>query len=167
MRNKNSKIKAIHKSSYDGKRVTHVFFDEFDPWHKKYINNKNINMKNNHFTLFKVTLFVVAMAALCTLFLTPILTEHTPQKKDYATTFAFSCMCFVCLVAFAKGMSEIIPRAERRVGTAKQAKEKGLLFVQNLYGDYINRFDCRSLWKDQNGDIFLCDELYFGPEANY
>jgi len=35
-----------------------------------------------------------------------------------------------------------------RIISAKQAKELGLTWYRNIYGDEINRMDCRSFWID-------------------
>ena len=43
--------------------------------------------------------------------------------------------------------------------TTKEAKSLGLKFHQNVYGDLINRFNCRSFWKDAKGNIYHIREL--------
>ena len=34
-----------------------------------------------------------------------------------------------------------------------------LKFVCNIYGDYINLYNCRSIWKDERGKTFRCKQL--------
>lgn len=40
------------------------------------------------------------------------------------------------------------------------AREKGLIFVKNVYGDGINHLNCRSIWKDAKGRKYRISELY-------
>lgn len=40
------------------------------------------------------------------------------------------------------------------------AKEKGLVFVKNIYGDSINHLNCRSIWKDSKGRKYRVSELW-------
>lgn len=37
--------------------------------------------------------------------------------------------------------------------------KRGLKFDENIYGDGINRFNCRSFWYDEFGFRYRCDEL--------
>ena len=41
----------------------------------------------------------------------------------------------------------------------KEAKEKGLNFVGNVYGDEINRLNCRSIWRDSKNRSWGVDQL--------
>lgn len=47
-----------------------------------------------------------------------------------------------------------------RVISTKRAKELNLKFFRNLHGDEINRFNCRSIWKDEQGRLFRVRELF-------
>lgn len=38
-----------------------------------------------------------------------------------------------------------------KVISNKQAKQWGLKFVRNIYGDEINHINCRSIWVDKKG----------------
>ena len=35
----------------------------------------------------------------------------------------------------------------------------GLRFRENVYGDRINHLNCRSIWTDENNNIYYCKEL--------
>jgi hypothetical protein len=38
-----------------------------------------------------------------------------------------------------------------KVISNEQAKEWGLTFYRNVYGDEVNRLNCRSIWTDNKG----------------
>lgn len=40
-----------------------------------------------------------------------------------------------------------------------QAEKLGLTWYQNIYGDAINYFNCRSFWKDDRGRCYRVSEL--------
>ncbi|AGO47637.1 hypothetical protein Phi17218_104 [Cellulophaga phage phi17:2_18] len=44
--------------------------------------------------------------------------------------------------------------------TTEQAKEKGLKFTFNVYGDKINTLNCRSVWENNKGKRYRVQELY-------
>jgi hypothetical protein len=39
------------------------------------------------------------------------------------------------------------------------SNKKGLNFSHNIYGDSINRFNCRSFWHDEYNFLYRCNEL--------
>jgi len=39
-------------------------------------------------------------------------------------------------------------------------KKMNLKFFKNIYGDEINRLNCRSLWSDDFGNLHRCSTLY-------
>lgn len=41
-----------------------------------------------------------------------------------------------------------------------KAKQLGLDFYRNIYGDEINYLNCRSLWKDSKGRLYKVAQLY-------
>ncbi len=43
-----------------------------------------------------------------------------------------------------------------RIKTIELAKEKGMTFVTNIYGDAINHYNCRSIWKNKYNHIYRC-----------
>ncbi len=43
--------------------------------------------------------------------------------------------------------------------TLAKAKELGLHFYRNVFGDEIVALNCRSLWKDNKGRCYRIDEL--------
>lgn len=45
------------------------------------------------------------------------------------------------------------------ISTVERCEKKGLIFIKNIYGDPINFYNCRSLWKDKYGNVYKCDEL--------
>ncbi|MFT6332969.1 MAG: hypothetical protein ACJAW3_001319 [Lentimonas sp.] len=51
----------------------------------------------------------------------------------------------------------------RNFGTIsqKQAESWGLKFYRNIYGDEINRLNCRSHWEDELGRLYSVIELYY------
>lgn len=44
--------------------------------------------------------------------------------------------------------------------SVKQAQELGLTYEENLYGDSINLFNCRSLWVDEKDNFYRVNRLY-------
>lgn len=46
------------------------------------------------------------------------------------------------------------------VFTYKDIKQLNLTFVCNIYGDYINIINCRSIWEDKKGRKYRCHSLY-------
>ena len=44
----------------------------------------------------------------------------------------------------------------------EEAQKSGLKHYTNIYGDAINHFGCRSLWEDQYGYCYGCEELLNG-----
>ena len=46
-----------------------------------------------------------------------------------------------------------------KVITNKKAKELGLKHQQNIYGDMINRLNCRSIWEDDKGRTYRVEHL--------
>jgi len=49
--------------------------------------------------------------------------------------------------------------ARTKVLTIKEAEQKGLTFKYNVYGDGINRLNCRSIWIDEKGNEYRVEEL--------
>ncbi len=47
-----------------------------------------------------------------------------------------------------------------KVITNEQAKELGLVHVRNIYGDEINKINCRSIWEDAKGRKYRVELLY-------
>ena len=43
---------------------------------------------------------------------------------------------------------------------AQDAEKLKLKFVQNIYGDSINALDCRSIWIDEYGNEYRCQQLF-------
>jgi hypothetical protein len=39
--------------------------------------------------------------------------------------------------------------------TMQQIIDWDLVFIRNVHGDEINHIDCRSLWKDAKGRVYL------------
>ena len=46
-----------------------------------------------------------------------------------------------------------------KVISKKDAEKRGLSFVGNVYGDEINRLNCRSIWRDSKMRRYRVDEL--------
>ena len=46
-----------------------------------------------------------------------------------------------------------------KLETLVRAEDLGLSFVANIYGDAINWTGCRSIWSDQYGNLYGCEEL--------
>lgn len=46
------------------------------------------------------------------------------------------------------------------IPSCSEAKKRGLTFEENVYGDGINLFNCRSFWADEFGFVYRCAELY-------
>mgnify|MGYP001426107824 CR=1 FL=1 len=54
------------------------------------------------------------------------------------------------------------------IKTCKEATEKGLIFDENVYGDAINAWNCRSFWYDKYNLRYRCAELSpYIEKANY
>lgn len=51
--------------------------------------------------------------------------------------------------------------------TVKDCMDKKYEFIRNVYGDEINAIDCRSLWRDANGNTRRCSELFVNEEGIY
>jgi hypothetical protein len=53
------------------------------------------------------------------------------------------------------------------IRTIEQAKEMKLTLSHNVYGDFINRYNCRSIWKDKYGLEYRCAEYHskFNPKS--
>jgi len=49
----------------------------------------------------------------------------------------------------------------------EKAKELGLNFLCNIYGDTINRINCRSLFTDKKGIIYRVDSLIKDTDGTY
>lgn len=47
-----------------------------------------------------------------------------------------------------------------KVISIKQAKKWELFFVRNIFGDPINHYNCRSIWKDSKGRLYRVKQLY-------
>jgi len=45
------------------------------------------------------------------------------------------------------------------IKTCEEAIKKGLKFDENVYGDSINIFNCRSFWYDEFDYRYRCEEL--------
>lgn len=45
------------------------------------------------------------------------------------------------------------------IKTIKEAEVRGLKFEHNVYGDSINRYNCRSFWYDEYDMRYRCAEL--------
>jgi len=41
----------------------------------------------------------------------------------------------------------------------EEAKERGFSFVGNVWGDEINRLDCRSIWRDSKNRAWRVNQL--------
>jgi len=41
-----------------------------------------------------------------------------------------------------------------------EAKKRGLHHSHNVYGDEINRYNCRSFWYDEYNFLYRCNELH-------
>jgi len=46
------------------------------------------------------------------------------------------------------------------INNCKQAQEKGFKFSENVHGDAINIWNCRSFWSDEFGFRYRCAELF-------
>ncbi len=53
-----------------------------------------------------------------------------------------------------------------KVITTKQAKELGLKFYHNVYGDQINHLNCRSIWVDKKHRDYRVSELHNESNEN-
>ena len=47
-----------------------------------------------------------------------------------------------------------------KVISLERAKDLGLVFFRNVYGDEINHINCRSIWKDSKGRTYRVKSLY-------
>jgi hypothetical protein len=43
--------------------------------------------------------------------------------------------------------------------TLEECKSEGLYFCHNIYGDTINQYSCRSIWRDSKGNPYRCESL--------
>ena len=46
------------------------------------------------------------------------------------------------------------------IDTCEEAKRRGLMFDNNVFGDEINHCNCRSFWYDEYNLRYRCSELY-------
>jgi hypothetical protein len=46
------------------------------------------------------------------------------------------------------------------IKTIKEAKKRNLTHYKNVYGDSINKYNCRSVWYDEFGFIYRCEQLH-------
>lgn len=53
-------------------------------------------------------------------------------------------------------------RSFKAIPTVVQAQEMNLTHYTNIFGDGINHLNCRSLWYDEYGNQYKCDELLDG-----
>ena len=51
-----------------------------------------------------------------------------------------------------------------KVISNEMAKELGLKWYRNVFGDEINLLNCRSLWIDKRGHRYRVSELHMFPE---
>ena len=51
-------------------------------------------------------------------------------------------------------------RSFKKVKTVKDAESMGLHHIRNIFGDEINRMNCRSLWNDNYWNVYRCGELH-------
>ena len=47
----------------------------------------------------------------------------------------------------------------KNIPTVEQAVKMELKHDKNVFGDEINRLDCRSLWYDKYDNLYRCDQL--------
>lgn len=47
-----------------------------------------------------------------------------------------------------------------KVISIKQANEWNLIHVRNVFGDAINHYNCRSIWKDSKGRLYRVKQLF-------
>jgi hypothetical protein len=45
------------------------------------------------------------------------------------------------------------------IPTCEEAKKRGLKFDNNVHGDSINRYNCRSFWYDEFNFRYRCAQL--------
>ena len=50
-----------------------------------------------------------------------------------------------------------------KILSTERANVLKLTWSYNVHGDYINRLNCRSIWKDSNGNEYRVKELYTFP----
>ena len=53
-------------------------------------------------------------------------------------------------------------RSFLKIKTVGDAKKMELKHFTNIHGDEINRINCRSIWEDEFGYQYRCDELLPG-----
>jgi len=54
-----------------------------------------------------------------------------------------------------------------KVITKEKAKELGLVFHRNVFGDEINHINCRSLWEDSYNRLYRVEELVYIEECTH
>lgn len=57
-------------------------------------------------------------------------------------------------------------KKEFSVLTIEECKSLNLEWCHNIYGDYINHINCRSIWRDKNNKSFRCCSLC-NEKGNY
>lgn len=50
-------------------------------------------------------------------------------------------------------------KKEFGVLTIDECKKLNLTHCHNIYGDYINHINCRSIWRDEKGKSYRCESL--------
>jgi hypothetical protein len=50
-------------------------------------------------------------------------------------------------------------KKEFGVLTIQECIDLNLEFCHNIYGDAINKLNCRSIWRDSNGKSYRCNSL--------
>ena len=50
------------------------------------------------------------------------------------------------------------------INTCKKSEKRGLKFDNNVYGDGINMWNCRSFWYDEFSFRYRCAELYIDDQ---
>lgn len=45
--------------------------------------------------------------------------------------------------------------------TIEECNKLNLEFCHNLYGDSVNNFNCRSIWRDGTGKSYRCESLIY------
>lgn len=48
----------------------------------------------------------------------------------------------------------------KKILNVETARKMGLTHYTNLYGDFINKYNCRSLWRDEFHNLYGCNELF-------
>ena len=44
--------------------------------------------------------------------------------------------------------------------TIEECKKLNLTHCHNIYGDSINKLDCRSIWRNEKGKSFRCESIF-------